>query len=299
MKAPSGSAYNQHKFTGILLSFPLSGAMTASLNSLISHRFRGFSQYENTIAGLNAALDFGVKIVEFDIRVARCGTPMIYHDEAAPDKTGAQHHLSHHKASEFKALGGNFARMPTADALFEAIAAHAFKDTFLLIDIKDAGFEEAIHALVCLHRLQHRVSYVSWVPNVLYAMHDIAPEIPLCHSYWCQNPNRSIRAKHKVHTAKNGHVPRLDIPYIHGERSGWFVDGVLQGKLRDILIASKGSLCVPQNMVTREIVDNYHADGLEVSTFSYVDWPHIIEHKERFNIDQYFIDDKRVFDEID
>ena len=272
--------------------------MTASLNSLISHRFRGFSKYENTIAGLNSALDFGVKIVEFDIRVASCGTPMIYHDEAAPDKTGQHRHLSRHKASEFAALGGNFTHMPTADALFEAIAAHSFKDTFLLIDIKDGGFEEAIHALVCLHRLQDRVSYVSWVPNVLYAMHDIAPDIPLCLSHWCQNPNAAIRANHEIHVAKNGHIPRLPREHIHGERSGWFVDGPLSGKLRDILIASKGSVCVPQAMVTRALVDNYHADGLPVSTFSYVDWDHINTHKAEYNIDMYFIDDKRVFDEL-
>ena len=272
--------------------------MTVSLKSLISHRFRGFSDYENTIEGLNAALSFGVQIVEFDIRVAACGTPMIYHDEASPDTTGQLRHLAHHKASEFKALGANFTHMPTADALFEAIAAHPNKDCKLLIDIKDGGFEEEINALVHLHRLQHRAVYVSWVPNVLYKMHEIAPDIPLCLSHWCQNPDTSIRAKHKVHTAKNGHVTRLDTNYIHGERSGWFIDGPLTGKLREILIASKGSVCVPQAMVTKELVDNYHADGLTISTFSYVDWDHIKDHKTRFNIDEFFIDHRRVFDEV-
>ena len=50
-------------------------------------------------------------------------------------------------------------------------------------------------------------------------------------------------------------------------------------------------------MVTRALVDNYHADGLNVSTFSYVDWDHINRHKAEHNIDLFFIDDKRVFDE--
>lgn len=267
-------------------------------NSLISHRFRGFSDRENTIDGLNAALAARVAYVEFDIRVAACGTPMIYHDEAAPDSTGTLRHLAHHNSAEYTALGGTFSYMPTADALFAAVAAHANSNTTLLIDIKDGGFEEAIHALVCLHRLQSRVHYVTWVPNVLYAMHEIAPDIPLCLSHWCQNPNAAIRAKHKVHTAKGGHVPRLDTPIIHGERSGWFIDGPLTGKLREILITSKGSVCVPQDMVTRDLVDNYHADGLIVSTFSYVDWDHIKNHKAAHNIDLFFIDAKRVFDEI-
>lgn len=272
--------------------------MTGPIHSLISHRFRGFSKYENTIDGLNAALSIGVKIIEFDIRVAGCGTPIIYHDEAAPDKTGRPRHLAHHKASDFAALGANFSHMPTADTLFAAIAAHPNKDCKLLIDIKDGGFEEAINALVHFHRLQNRAVYVSWVPNVLYAMHDIAPSIPLCLSHWCQKPNAAIRAKHKVHAAKDGHIPRLPDEYIHGERSGWFIDGPLSGDLRDILIASKGSVCVPQAMVTRDLVDNYHADALTVSTFSYIDWNHINDHKAKYNIDEFFIDDKTVFDEL-
>ena len=272
--------------------------MTGSLNTLISHRFRGFSDRENSVEGLNAALDFGVHYIEFDIRIAACGTPMIYHDEAAPDRNGVICTLSRYKASEYKALGGTFAHMPTAAALLAAIAAHPHKDTRLLVDIKDGGFETEIHALINLYRLQDRTVYVSWVPNVLYAMHDIAPDMPLCLSHWCQNPDVGIRAKHVIHSAINGHIPRLDTPYIHGERSGWFVDGPLTGKLREILMASKGSVCVPQNMVTRALVDNYHQDGLSVSTFSYLDWAHINAHKKRFNIDLYFIDNKDVFDEV-
>jgi len=272
--------------------------MTGSLSSLISHRFRGFSDRENSLDGVNAALDFGVAYIEFDIRVAACGTPMIYHDEAAPDKNGDHLLLSDHKAADYAALGGRFAHMPTADALFAAIAAHPYKPTRLLVDIKDGGFEQAIHALICLHRLEDRTEYVSWVPNVLYAVHDIAPHIPLCLSHWCQNPDAAIRAKHIVYTAEDGHIPRLDRDYIHGERSGWFIGGPVSGKMREILIASKGSVCVPQDMVSRELVDNYHTDGLRVSTFSYLDWDHIKDHKSRFNIDLYFIDNKDVFDEI-
>jgi len=38
------------------------------ITQLVSHRFRGFSEKENTVEGLNAALDFGVAQVEFDIQ---------------------------------------------------------------------------------------------------------------------------------------------------------------------------------------------------------------------------------------
>lgn len=268
------------------------------LTQLVSHRFRGFSKYENTVEGLNAALDFGVLNLEFDIRVTRCGTPMIYHDEFAKDGRGKKHHISKLMASELAGLGGTFEHIPTADALFKAAALHEKNDAKLLIDIKDAGFEEIIHALVCLHRLQDRVVYVSWIPNVLYAMHALSPETPLCLSHWCKSPNKAIRLLHKVHAAKDGLVPRLNTPYIHGERSGWYVSGGVRGELRDMLKATGGSVCVPVNMVTEGLVADYHADSIEVSCFSYVKWKTINAAKKRYNIDQYFIDKKIVFDEL-
>lgn len=268
------------------------------LQRLISHRFRGFSPLENTLEGFKAALDFGVLNLEFDIRVTRCGTPMIYHDEFALDKNGNSHHIAHLMASDFKGLGGTFTSIPTAEALFAIAGIHANKDAKFLIDIKDAGFETEIHALVCQNGLQDRVVYVSWVPNALYTMHELAPEAPLCLSHWCQNPPEIARAMHDVNTAKGGLVPRLDRDYIHGERSGWYVEGGVRGELRDMLIRTKGSICVPQFMVTRELVDAYHTDGIEVSTFSYVTWPDIHAHEKEFNIDLYFIDNKKVFDEL-
>jgi len=265
-----------------------------SLSNLISHRFRGFSPYENTITGLNAALDFGVLNLEFDIRVAKCGTPMIYHDEYALDKSGTVHRLSEVAANDYSELAGVFAQMPRAESLFEAMGAHANKDARFLIDIKDAGFETEIHALVMLNRLASRVIYVSWVPEALYAMHDIAPEADYCLSHWCQSPDAKTRKVHKVFKAKMGHIKRPRRKMVHGERSGWFVDGPLRGELRDIV----SSVCVPEGMASRALVEDYHKDGIEVSTFSYTDWGHINRHKKRFNIDTYFIDNKRVFNEM-
>ncbi len=269
-----------------------------SLKHLISHRFRGFSEHENTIKGLNAALDFGVLNLEFDIRVTRCGTPMIYHDEYAHDGGGDKRFISHIMARDFAALGGTFSHIPTADALLRAASQHTNKDAKLLIDIKDAGFEAAIHALVRQNHLQDRVVYVSWVPNALYALHDIAPEMPLCFSHWCQSPNEMIRYLHKTHLAKDGIIPRLSERYIHGERSGWFVKGGVKGRLRDMLIQTGGSICVPQDMMTEDLVARYHADNIQVSTFSYVGLKDVNAHQKQLNIDLYFIDNKAVFDDL-
>lgn len=262
--------------------------------SFISHRFRGFSDVENTIQGLNAALDFGVHQIEFDIRVAECGTPMIYHDEAAKDASGKARFICEIMQRDFAGAGGDFHHMPTADALFQAIAIHANQDCQLLIDIKDAGFEEMIYALARSYRLTNRITWVSWLPEVLYAMNDIELGQKLCLSHWCRRPGRHTRALHHVFSAVNGHIKRPSRRYVLGERSGWFVDGPLRGELRKIIT----DVCVPAGQVWPDLVRQYQADGISVSAFSYID-PDILEtESKRLKLNSYFIDNKVLFEKF-
>ncbi len=260
--------------------------------TLISHRFRGFSDYENSIAGLKAALDFGVQKIEFDIRFSKCGTPMIYHDETAIDKDGKLQHLYQIKASNFKSLGGTFTHIPKAEDLFAAIAAHTNKTCQLLIDVKDAGFEPALYALVRSYRLEQRIVWVSWLPEVLYAFNDIEAKQSLCLSHWCRRPGRRTRAIHHMFSADNGHIPRPKRRYVIGERSGWFVDGPVRGDIRRILT----HICVPAGQVWPDLVSQYQEDNIKVSAFSYTDEMIIESEARRLKLDDYFIDNKTLFE---
>lgn len=258
---------------------------------LVSHRFRGFSPHENTIAGLNAALDFGVDQVEFDIRVTKCGTPLIYHDEAAKVKSGTLRKICDVMARDRQALGGAFSHMPTAEELFEAAAKHHNKAK-LLIDMKDAGFEDMLVALAKANGLMDRIVWVSWLPETLYAVRDILPYAELTLSHWCQNPNADVRKLHDVFEAKNGYIPRPARRQVIGERSGWFVNGPLQGEMRDLV----QNVCLPVSMVSRDLVANYQADGIKVSVFSYVTRDALDSAEAELGLDDYFIDAKVVFD---
>jgi len=260
-------------------------------SQLISHRFRGFSEHENTIDGLIAALDLGVEQVEFDIRVTRCGTPLIYHDEAAKTATGALQHICSIMAGDRDRLGGAFGHMPTAESLFKAAAAHE-KKAKLLIDMKDAGFEDMLVALAKAYRLTEQIVWVSWLPETLYRIRDLLPNAELTLSHWCQNPNTDIRAAHKVYEAQNGHIARPSRKFVIGERSGWFVDGPLKGEIRDLV----QNVCVPAAMVTRDLVGNYQTDGIKVSAFSYVTRDGVEQAEKELGLDDYFIDAKIVFD---
>lgn len=276
----------------------LSKNKSIGIGALISHRFRGFAPYENTLKGLRAALDFGVQNLEFDVRMAKCGTPIVYHDEFALDGDGDKQYLCDYKASEYASLGGTFARMPTLDALFSTIKVHKNKTAKLLIDIKDLGFEHEIHALVMYYRLQSRAVYVSWVPEVLYHLHDLAPDIPLCLSHWCGDVSDAVAASHDIHISKDGIIPRMGKQYMTGVRYGWLSKIALSGDMLRILKNSGGGICVPEMMLTRELSDFYHGQNLFVSTFSYTDWPAIHAHKSALNVDLYFIDNKQIFDEL-
>ena len=262
-----------------------------TLTQLVSHRFRGFSPHENTIQGLNAALDFGVAQVEFDIRVTKCGTPLIYHDEAAKTKSGRVQHIRDVMARDRHSLGGVFTHMPTAEALFEAAAQHPNKAK-LLIDMKDAGFEDMLVALAEANGLMERIVWVSWLPETLYAIKDLAPNAELTLSHWCKSPSASTRSIHKVFKAKNGEVPRPQRRLVIGERSGWFIDTPLKGEIRDLV----QNVCVPATMVTRKLVENYQADGIKVSAFSYVTREGLDAAEAALGLDDFFIDAKIVFD---
>jgi glycerophosphoryl diester phosphodiesterase len=263
-------------------------------DQLISHRFRGFAAHESTLDGCWAALDYGVQQIEFDIRVTRCGTPIITHDEAALDASGTLRHICDVRESEREHLGGDFARMPTADALFGAIASHTNTTCRLLVDVKDAGFEDAIYALCAKHRLLDRIVWVSWLPEVLYAVRDLDTSASLCLSHWCREPDAATKAKHQVFAAKDGRIARPERRRVHGERSGWFVDGPLRGELRDLV----DWVCVPANQISAELVRDYHEDGTQVSAFSYVTAKGIDEAHGNVGHDAFFCDAKAPFESL-
>ena len=271
---------------------------SVGIDALISHRFRGFSEYENTLGGLRAALDFGVQNLEFDVRVAKCGTPMIYHDEYALDGAGTKRLLCDYKASSYAKLGGAFARMPTVDALFSTLKVHKNQSAKLLIDIKDLGFEREIHALVKYYRLDDRAIYVSWIPEVLYRLNELAPDMPLCLSHWCGDVSEDVAARHEMHLSTDGHIPRLKADYMMGVRYGWVSKQGLRGDMLDILKASHGGICVPQKMLSADLRAYYESHNIWTSTFSYTDWQTIRADRTRLGIDKFFIDNKQVFDAL-
>jgi hypothetical protein len=55
-------------------------------------------------------------------------------------------------------------------------------------------------------------------------------------------------------------------------------------------------VCVPRHMLDASLVNEYHQNGIEVSSFSYLNIKDIIDDKKYYNIDYFFVDNKKVFD---
>ena len=141
--------------------------------------------------------------------------------------------------------------------------------------------------------MQARTIYVSWLPDVLYRLHKMAPTIPKCFSHWCQGVTAEIAAKHKAHRSQDGHIAHTDKSYIHGIRTGWAVAKPIIGDMLEVLQASGGGICAPENMLTRDLRDYYKSKNLFVSTYAYTDW-----QERTLNIDLTLITQRqsRLFD---
>lgn len=270
-----------------------------NLDQFISHRFYGFGQIENSLDGLQSALDFGILHLECDIRITACGTAVVFHDEYAQSADKALHRLADIPFSHFSSLGGDFKNISCCEAFFETLTSHSNQNARLWLDIKDAGFEADLHAQVCAHTLDERITYISWLPEVLYALRLMAPHIPLYFSHWPKPPAHATARLHKVFQATNHQIPPPNNPQrIQGNRIGWHVPSPLQGEFLDLLQVSQGGIFVPQSMLDATFVKAYRDCHIHIGTFAYMETETLLADDQKYKLDYYMIDDKAIFEYI-
>jgi len=71
---------------------------------IIAHRGYSARAPENTLSALEAALQTGVRAVEFDVRTAACGTPVLFHDPLLGRTTNGVGPLHSRPLAQLKAL---------------------------------------------------------------------------------------------------------------------------------------------------------------------------------------------------
>ena len=96
------------------------------LPQLIAHR--GYAKHypENTLTGINAALDAGAKIIEVDIQFTADGVPVLFHDATLERTTGSQGRIMDQTLAQLQAIdAGESARLGTrfSDTAIPTLAA--------------------------------------------------------------------------------------------------------------------------------------------------------------------------------
>ena len=100
---------------------------------IISHRGKvDLSSSENSLVGIQEAIDLGVNMIEFDVRNTANDVLVCYHDESIKGKL-----ISHIEYEEMKALDKNVCRL-------EEVIELCKNKVGVNVEIKDEGYEEKV-----------------------------------------------------------------------------------------------------------------------------------------------------------
>jgi len=152
---------------------------------IIAHR--GFSARapENTLSAMEAAIETGVESVEFDLRIAACGTPVLFHDPMLGRTTNGVGPLQRRPLPHLKALdagswfGSEFSgeRVPTLEEALAELKGRVFR---VYQDIKGYREIEDLDRIVDITREKEMAGATVFISSdwvILNRLRRIAPEI--------------------------------------------------------------------------------------------------------------------------
>ena len=155
---------------------------------LIAHRGCAAENPENTIRAVETAATTA-DAVEVDVR--RCGTGelVVFHDARLDRVTTAHGRLDQtplETAAELK-VAGSGETIPTLDAVFDAVPAHAD----LVLDLKEPGLTDGVLARHAEY--DHTLHLSSFDPAILEEVRQTDPTIPTAYIVQDSTPNRLLR----------------------------------------------------------------------------------------------------------
>ncbi len=143
---------------------------------VIGHRGNRAFAPENTLPSFLEAAALGADAIEFDLRVARCGTLVVIHDATLERTTDGNGEVASHSAAELARLdaGAKFTRdggqtfpwrgrgavVSTFDEVVEALPG----DLPLIIELKTPAATEPLREAVRRHRIAGRIIAAGFDP---------------------------------------------------------------------------------------------------------------------------------------
>jgi len=272
------SMINKERFTySVLINYTDS----MEKGKALSHRLRGFSDYELSASALEKAIESGIKYLEIDVRASSDNVLYLYHDPCTGKDTSETFCFSSTNSNDIKKVhyknSENIIPLETALNLFKMKK----KDyQILCIDIKDYGYEKNYVNLVKKFELEDNTIFISWIPQTIIGLNQLSIKSPLILShfnftnyYWFIGDIISYLFKNsKISLLKyvilgsnryNDSLTNIDKGYQH-----CLLSQQLPSNLESILSSSKGGICIPKNMLSQELIDYCKEKKLKIWIFS-------------------------------
>jgi glycerophosphoryl diester phosphodiesterase len=140
----------------------------------IGHRGARAYEPENTIRSFKKAIEIGVDAVELDVRKTKDGQLVVIHDPDMKRTTDGKGLVSELTLKEIKAFSTEKGeKIPTLKETLDFLD----KKVKILIELKEAGVEEEVLALVRENGLQKSVIVTSFLENALQKVRELDKDI--------------------------------------------------------------------------------------------------------------------------
>jgi hypothetical protein len=293
------------------------------IDHLLSHRLRGFDQVESTGRGLEEALKAGARHMEFDVRFTEDGCPVAYHDTVFKPDRGATSYIDKWPLAALRSQR-SLRHMATLEDMCKCFADFRTPDALLHVDVKVSGHESVIHETIAKFGLLTNSVLVSWLPEVLVNFHAISPltrlcfcHLPLARTSWLYGVAKRISPivqgiapsigkglqdldlapilaseaqAVRLHFHDDGDVTTGNPDADPHATPGHVIPDVLTGPMLDLLRETRGFVCAPLTLATRELRESYRALGIQFAVYSVADFRTLDDVMAKIDPDIVYVD---------
>lgn len=286
-------------------------------NKLMSHRARVWNFEENTLDSVIEVLNTNVKYIELDVRFSSDDVPYIYHDSffVHGEETFRFAEKTWAEIEQYRYAHNNI-RITTLEEVLAHFAEHRKPDQILALDIKDAGVEKLVLAILKKYNVVAHIILFTWTPQIIFAFDALFEQegvrIPLFFSHVrvdsmfkyllipsLLNYRRFFLGVKDFVLIGNSNYKQPLKKYERGYRHVPYFAKLPQD-LVDILLKNNGGVCVTKKSYRwgDRLLKKYKAQGLKIAIFGAVFGLFPIDTKAKFEyeaqkdyVDIVFMDD--------
>jgi glycerophosphoryl diester phosphodiesterase len=138
----------------------------------VGHRGAKAYETENTLESFMKAIELGANAIELDVRISQDGRLIVSHDDNLKKVFGKDVRISDATLEELKHMTED--RILTLEEVLRTVGKNVDK---ILIELKDAGYEDKVLDLIRKEKLEDRVIIVSFLEATLAHVRTIDKKI--------------------------------------------------------------------------------------------------------------------------